>query len=152
MAEPRAFSPLQEFGEIPLGQRSVLKFYVDEFKGRRYGSIRAFVSGEDYSGPTKHGITMDARLLAAVAALLENLGPESSERADRELARWPKQPGVELVARVTLYKGTVGVDLREWVREGRYEGWSKKGARLPFKESARAAALLRRMSESVATK
>lgn len=150
MAEPRAFSPLQEFGEIPLGERSVLKFYVDAFKGRRYGSIRAFVSGETYSGPTKHGITLDARLIAAVAALLESLGPESSERADRELARWPKQPGVELVARVTLFKDTVGVDLREWVREDGYEGWSRKGARLPFKELPRAAALLRRMHAAVA--
>jgi hypothetical protein len=151
MAEPSAFKPLEEFGEIPLGERSVLKFYVDAFKGRRYGSIRTFVSGESYCGPTKHGITLDAPLIAAVAALLESLGPPAgAERSDRELARWTKQSGVELVARVTLFKDTVGIDLREWVREDGYEGWSKKGARVPFKELPRAAALLRRMHAAVA--
>jgi hypothetical protein len=150
MPEPRAFKPLREFGEIPLGDRSFLKFYVDEFKGRRYGSIRAFVSGEAYSGPTKSGITLNARLLADVVAALEKLDPGARETADRELARWTKKPGVELVARVTLFKDTVGVDLREWVAEAAYSGWSKKGARIPIKELSTALGYLRRMRALVA--
>jgi hypothetical protein len=150
MAAPREFKPLRELGEIALGDRSQLKFYVDEFKGRRYGSIRAFVSGESYSGPTKSGITLDTRLLSAVVSLLETLGPVEDARADRELARWPKMPGVALVARVTLFKETVGVDLREWVEEDAYRGWSKKGVRIPSPELPRALDLLRRMQPHVA--
>jgi hypothetical protein len=151
MPAPRAFTPLLDLGELPLGGRSVLRFYVDEFHGRRYGSIRAFVRGEPYSGPTRSGITLDADLAAAVAETLERLAPGGAERADRELARWPKKPGVELVARITLFKETVGVDLREWVAEPGYEGWSKKGARIPLKEVPRAVVLLRAMRAAVAS-
>ena len=33
------FKPLKELGAIALSESSELKFYVDEFKGHRYGSI-----------------------------------------------------------------------------------------------------------------
>jgi len=150
MAEARAFKPLKEFGEIALGDKSTLKFYVDEFKGYRYASIRAFVSGETYSGPTKSGVTMNARLLGEAIATLAKLPAESDAREDRELARWPKKMGVELVARITLFKDTVGVDLREWVEEEDYKGWSKKGVRIPYKELSKALDYLRQMQTMVA--
>ncbi|MGH2930454.1 MAG: hypothetical protein ACRDL8_19785, partial [Solirubrobacteraceae bacterium] len=67
-----------------------------------------------------------------------------------ELARWPKKMGVELVARITLYKDTAGVDLREWVEEAEYKGWSKKGVRIPYSELAKALAFLREMKSLVA--
>ena len=151
MAEPREFKPLVDLGEIPLGDRSSLRFYVDEFKGHRYGSIRTFLSGDGgYTGPTKAGVTLNARLLDEAIAVLSALPPEPADAADRELARWPKKTGVELVVRVTLYKETVGVDLREWVEEPDYKGWSKKGVRIPYKDLPRTLAFLRQMKAAVA--
>ncbi len=69
---------------------------------------------------------------------------------DVELARWPKKLGVELVARITLFKDTVGVDLREWVDEAEYKGWSKKGVRIPYQELPKALGFLREMKALVA--
>jgi len=150
MAEVRQFKPLKELGDIPLGAGSVLKFYVDEFKGHKYGSIRTFVAGETYSGPTKSGVTMNARILDEAIPLLEKLPAAPDGAADVELARWPKKMGVELVARITVFKETHGVDLREWVEEAEYKGWSKKGVRIPYKDLPKALAYLREMKSLVA--
>ncbi len=150
MPEAREFKPLADLGEIPLGDRSSLRFYVDEYKGHRYGSIRTFLSGEGYNGPTKAGITLNARILDEAIAAIAALPPEPAEAADRELARWPKKAGVELVARITLYKDTVGLDLREWVDEPEYKGWSKKGVRVPYKDLTKALGFLRQMKAAVA--
>ncbi len=150
MAEAREFKPLKELGDIPLGDSSVLKFYVDEFKGHKYGSIRTFVAGETYSGPTKSGVTMNERILGEAIPVLEKLQAEPAALEDVELARWPKKMGVELVARITLYKDTTGVDLREWVEEADYKGWSKKGVRIPYKELSKALVFLREMKALVA--
>jgi hypothetical protein len=150
MAEAREFKPLKELGDIPLGAGSVLKFYVDEFKGHKYGSIRTFVAGETYSGPTKSGVTMHARILDEAIPVLEKLPAAPSTEGDVELARWPKKLGVELVARITIYKDAHGVDLREWVDEADYKGWSKKGVRIPYQDLPKALAYLREMKTLVA--
>lgn len=150
MAESREFKPLKELGDIPLGGNSVLKFYVDEFKGHKYGSIRTFVSGETYSGPTKSGVTMNERILAEAIPALEKLPPEPAGSEDQELGRWPKKMGVELVVRVTFFKDGAGVDIREWVDEAEYKGWSKKGVRIPYKDLPKALVFLREMKGLVA--
>ncbi len=145
MAEAKEFKPLEELGAIALSEASELKFYVDEYKGHRYGSIRTFVKGDAYSGPTKAGVTLNGRVLDAAIAALEKLPAQPSDIADRELMRVPKKTGVELVVRITLYKDTIGIDLREWVDEPAYKGWSKKGVRVPYKDLAAMVGYLRRM-------
>jgi hypothetical protein len=150
MPESREFKPLKELGDIPLGDSSVLKFYVDEFKGHKYGSIRTFVTGEAYSGPTKSGVTMNARILEEALPILEKLPPGAAASADRELGRWPKKLGVELVARLIVYNDATSVDLREWVDEAGYKGWSKKGVRIPYKDLPKALEFLRAMKSFVA--
>lgn len=150
MAEAKEFKPLQDLGAVPLSESSELRFYVDEFKGHRYGSIRTFVKGDAYSGPTKAGVTLNARVLEETLPVLEKLPAEPADTEDRELVRVPKKMGVELVVRITLYKGTVGIDLREWVEEAEYKGWSKKGVRVPYNSLAAMVGYLRQMKALVA--
>ncbi len=150
MAEAKEFKPLKELGAVTLTETSELKFYVDEYKGHRYGSIRTFVKGDAYSGPTKSGVTLNGRVLDETIAALEKLPPEPATHEDLELARVPKKAGVELVVRVTIYKDTTGLDLREWVDEAEYKGWSKKGVRIPYKDLAQTIAFLRQMKALVA--
>lgn len=149
MAEQVAFKPLKEFGELTLSDHSTLKFYVDEYKGYRYASIRTFVTGDAYSGPTKSGVTMNGNLLKDAIIILAQLPAEPKDKTDRELARWPKRAGIEVVARVTIYKDTVGVDIREWVEDDTYKGWSKKGVRVPYKDIPKAIELLRQMQDFI---
>ncbi len=149
MAEAKEFKPLKELGAVALGESAVLKFYVDEFKGHRYGSIRTFVTGEAYSGPTKAGVTLNARLLDEAIPVLESL-PSSPAGEDKELLRLPKKPGVEFVIRVTWLKDAAGIDLREWGGEDGVQGWSKKGVRVPYKDLGAMLGYLREMKALVA--
>lgn len=152
MAETKPFKPLKDVGTVTLSETSELKFYVDEYKGYKYGSIRTFIKGESYSGPTKSGVTLNASLLEGVIEALSKLPAEPAVLQDTELARFPKKAGVELVLRVTIFKDTTGVDLREWVEENEYKGWSKKGVRIPYKELPAAVGYLKEMRPLVAKK
>ncbi|MEK7857702.1 MAG: hypothetical protein AAB320_01050 [Elusimicrobiota bacterium] len=153
MAEAnREFKPLKELGTLPLSETSELKFYVDEYKGYKYGSIRTFVKGETYNGPTKSGVTLNAAILAGAIEALSKLPAEPEALEDTELARFPKKMGVELVLRVTIHKDSTGIDIREWVQENDYKGWSKKGVRIPYKELPRTLQHLKEMKELVVKK
>ena len=83
--------------------------------------------------------------------VLLQLPPEPKELEDRELARFPKKIGTEFVVRVTIYKDTTGVDFREWVDDGSYKGWSKKGVRVPYKDLAKTISLLKEMQQFMAS-
>jgi hypothetical protein len=146
----KEFKPLLDIGLLKLTDTSEIRFYVDEFKGHKYASVRTFVKGEAYSGPTKSGVTLNARVLEEVIKALEKLPPEPAALEDVELLRVPKKTGVELVVRITIFKDTTGVDLREWVDEPDYKGWSKKGVRLPYKDLAVSLGFLRKMKDAVA--
>ena len=143
MAEGGEFKPLKECGNIALSEESEIKVYVDEYKGYKYASVRTFLKRKGYSGPTKAGVTMNPKLLDSVLPILEKLPKEPETIQDQELARFPKKAGLEFVVRVTIYKDTTGVDLREWVNDGTYEGWSKKGVRIPYAELPKAVAYLK---------
>lgn len=149
MAEMREFKPLKDLGSVVLTDTSELKFYVDEYKGFKYGSIRTFLKGEEYSGPTKSGITMNPAILADVIAALEKLPKDGAGAKERELGRYPKKMGTELVLRITLYKDAPGLDIREWVEDESYKGWSKKGVRIPYKELGSTIERLREMQKTV---
>ena len=150
MAEAREFKPLKELGRLALSESSELVFYVDEYKGHRYGSVRTFLKGDGYSGPTKSGVTLNARVLDAAIEAVEKLPPEPLATEDQELVRIPKKAGVELVVRVTIFKDSTGVDIREWVDEPEYKGWSKKGVRIPYKDIPASLQFLRQMKALVA--
>lgn len=147
MAEGPEFKPVKEFGAIALSDESELKFYVDQYKGYTYGSVRTFLKRSGYSGPTKAGVTMNAALLTNVIDTLAKLPTEPAATSDQELGRFPKKMGIEFVVRITLYKDTTGVDLREWVDDGTYKGWSKKGVRIPYQDLGKALEHLRGMKD-----
>lgn len=151
MAEGTTFAPLKEVGSLPLSEESEIKFYVDEYKGYKYASIRTFLKREGYSGPTKAGVTLNPKLLPVVIDTLSQLPPEPKALEDVELARFPKKAGTEFVVRVTIYKDTTGVDLREWIDDGSYKGWSKKGVRIPYKDLGKTIAMLKEMQVFMAS-
>ena len=50
---------------------------------------------------------------------------------DEEFGRVKKSETTELVIRKTEFKGSAGIDIREYVKSERYTGWSKNGIRIP---------------------
>lgn len=50
---------------------------------------------------------------------------------DAEVGRISKNETTEVVVRRTEFKGSVGIDIREYVTSEKYTGWSKNGLRIP---------------------
>jgi hypothetical protein len=51
-----------------------------------------------------------------------------------ELGRLRKNDTTEIVVQKTEFRGSVGVDIREYVTSERYTGWSKNGIRIPVEK------------------
>jgi hypothetical protein len=47
-----------------------------------------------------------------------------------EIGRMRKNETTEIVVQKTEFKGSVGIDIREYVTSDRYTGWSKNGIRV----------------------
>jgi len=145
MPETPEFKPLAMVGSLTTSDTSELRFYVDEYRGYPYASIRTFVSRDNYSGPTKAGITMNPPVLEKVIETLGKLPPEPQANEDTELARIPRKSGLELIVRITIYRDSTGLDLREWVDDGTYKGWSKRGVRIPYGDMKKSLDYLKEM-------
>jgi len=50
---------------------------------------------------------------------------------EQEFGRIRKSETTELVVRRTEFRGSAGIDIREYVTSDRYTGWSKNGIRIP---------------------
>ncbi len=51
-----------------------------------------------------------------------------------EIGRIRKNDTTEIVVQKTEFRGSVGIDIREYVTSERYTGWSKNGIRIPVEK------------------
>ena len=51
-----------------------------------------------------------------------------------EIGRMRKNESTEIIVQRTEYRGSVGIDIREYVTSDRYTGWSKNGIRIPVEK------------------
>ncbi|MCX6668388.1 MAG: PC4/YdbC family ssDNA-binding protein [Methanothrix sp.] len=51
-----------------------------------------------------------------------------------EVGRIRKNETTEIVVQKTEFRGSVGIDIREYVTSERYTGWSKNGVRIPVEK------------------
>lgn len=51
-----------------------------------------------------------------------------------EIGRLRKNDTTEVVVQKTEFRGSVGIDIREYVTSERYTGWSKNGIRIPVEK------------------
>lgn len=130
MAES-SFAVLQSIGSLVLDGESEIKFSIDAYRGYRYASIRKYLTAGAYTGATRAGITMTPEIVRAVAPLVAALSDNPAELKDAELGKFAKRPGMSVVVRVSSFKGTLGLDFRQWQEDDTYKGWTKKGIRLP---------------------
>jgi len=51
-----------------------------------------------------------------------------------EMGRLRKNDTTEIVVQMAEFRGSVGIDIREYVTSERYTGWSKNGIRIPVEK------------------
>ena len=143
------FKVLKEIGVLPSTEGSEIKFSIDEYRGYKYGSIRKYLKRESYSGPTRAGITMSRDIAVGVLNALSKLSKTTPPPDEMELGKFAKRPGLSVVARLTVYQGSTGIDLREWQEDVAYKGWTKRGIRLPFEQLDKITDYLKKMKEQM---
>ena len=60
--------------------------------------------------------------------------PLGADAMEQEFGRIRKSETTELVVRRTEFRGSAGIDIREYVTSDRYTGWSKNGIRIPVEQ------------------
>lgn len=128
------FEILQVIGVLPIDEGAEIKVSVDSFKNHKYISIRKYLKSETYTGPTKAGITLSPEMIGKVAQTINALPDNVAEIEDKELGRFAKRKGLNIVLRVSSYMNTKGLDLRQYQEDSTYTGWTKKGIRLPLEK------------------
>jgi len=127
-------SDVTEFGtqvvaSFDVSKTSEVVFYYDFYKGRVWANIRKFSKSEKYTGPTGDGIKFEPRLLPSVIGALETAERHFDSLSNEEFLREPKNKSRDLVVHASTYKGTVGIDLREWFKTKEGGGWAPQGIR-----------------------
>lgn len=128
------FEILQVIGVLPVDEGAEIKISVDSFKNHKYISIRKYLKSETYTGPTKAGITLSTEMIDKVAQTINALPDDISKIEDKELGRFAKRKGLNIVLRISSYMNAKGLDIRQYQEDSTYTGWTKKGIRLPLEK------------------
>ena len=129
-----SFEILQVIGVLPIDDGAEIKISVDSFKNHKYISIRKYLKSETYTGPTTAGITLSTEMIDKVAQTIKDLPDDISKIEDKELGRFAKRKGLNIVLRISSYMNSKGLDIRQYQEDSTYTGWTKKGIRLPLEK------------------
>lgn len=129
-----SFMVLNNIGALALEDGAEVKFTLDAYRNYRYASVRKYMTSDSYSGATRAGITMTPEIVKALVPLLNKLPDNPAQIEDGDIGKFAKRPGMSVVVRVSTFKGTRGLDFRQWQEDSVYTGWTKKGIRLPLEK------------------
>jgi hypothetical protein len=125
----------REFGTQVVASFEVTKtseviIYYDYYSGKEWANIRKFLKSKKYTGPTGDGIKFEPELLPNVISALEDAEGQFDSLSDQEFLRAPKNKSRDLVIHASMYKGSVGIDFREWFKSKEGGGWAPQGIRV----------------------
>lgn len=121
----------ETLGSIPLDESREIRFDVSRWRGKQFASIREFLKTPRYTGYTKRGFTLNSTLIESLKNSLQNFAFEESVHKESEICRIPKSDFIDIVARSIKSEKDYVIDIREFIKSERYEGWTKKGVRIP---------------------
>jgi hypothetical protein len=116
---------------IDLSDAVEVLFYFDYYDDKVWANIRKFVKFKKYTGPTKQGVKFDPSKLSEVKGAFETAKNMATTMTDEEFLRFSKSPIRDIVVHACMFKGTLGVDIREWLHSEKFEGWTRVGVRFP---------------------
>ena len=145
-----SFMMLAQVGILPVEEGAEIKFSVDVYRGYRYASIRKYLTAGSYIGVTRAGITLTADMVKAIAPLLAALPDDPAQIKDAVIGKFAKRPGLSVIVQVSTFKGSRGLDFRQWQEDAAYKGWTKKGIRLPLEKIKQIKELFAQLAQAMA--
>lgn len=120
-------------GTIPLGKNRELHFLVTSFRGKLITHIREYLKTPGYTGYTRRGIVFNTNTLESIINMLNGLPSTQNINYEQEIGKISKNSITDIVVRLIKQKEIYYLDIREHIRSDNYEGWTKKGVRIPLK-------------------
>ena len=136
---------------IEMTESVKIVFYYDYFNDKTWANIRKFIKSKKYTGPTKQGIKFDPAKLPEIKNAFARANDQADTIQDEEFLRIPRSPNRDLVVHASVYKGSLGVDLRIWLKTEKYKGWTKDGIRFPLDLLPQVVNALQKMIETKPT-
>ena len=130
MKNPKREYDTQVVASFEVTKTSEVIIYYDFYSGKEWANIRKFLKSNKYTGPTGDGIKFEPELLPSVISALEDAGGQFDSLSDQEFLRAPKNKSRDLVIHASMYKGSVGIDFREWFKSKEGGGWAPQGIRV----------------------
>ncbi len=98
-----------------------------------YGDVRQFVHSEKYTGPTQKGLLVDKFTLEKIIdALVNNKNKILNATAEENIETLKYKNNSLIIISLresTLDNNPVCVDIREYLKSAKYEGFTKRGFR-----------------------
>jgi len=143
-------------GTIQLDEHRELHFLISTFKGKCLVHIREFLKTARYTGYTKRGIAFNVTTLGSIINILNGFASPQNVNHEQKIGKISKNNATDIVVRLIEWKKAYYLDIREYIKSESYEGWTKKGVRIPLKTYNEAKvfihscrdALMERLSES----
>ena len=124
-----SFLQLREIGILPLRQGEEIHFSIDVYRGYRYVSVRRYVQENNFSGPTKDGVTLTPEIVRAFVPRLLALPANAAEVKLGPVGKFAKRPGICIVATIVEIGTQRGLELRQWEQD---KGFARTGILLPL--------------------
>lgn len=121
-------------GVITINEYSEIRFVISEFRGEYLINIRQFYKTPKYTGYTKKGVAFRLPVLNSIIKILDDFSHNQNVNHKQEIGKVSKNNVTDIVVRLVKWKkNNNALDIREYLRSDYYEGWTKKGIRIPFK-------------------
>lgn len=124
-----SFMLLREIGVLTLSPEEEVRFSIDAYRGYRYVSVRRYLRIENFSGPTRDGVTFTPEMIRVLVPILNQLPPNTEQLKQGTIAKLAKRPGICVIVSVSEFRGQRGLELRQWEQD---KGNTKKGIWLPL--------------------
>jgi len=120
-------------GTISLDNYTELRFIVSYFKKNYFTIVRQFLKTPRYTGYTRKGITFKLTTLKSLINILDNFSPRQNIDFEQEIGKISKNNITDIIVRLVKgQKDNYALDIREYLKSDSYEGWTKKGIRIPL--------------------
>lgn len=120
-------------GTISLDNYTELRFIVSYFKKNYFTIVRQFLKTPRYTGYTRKGITFKLITLKSLINILDNFSPRQNIDFEQEIGKISKNNITDIILRLVKgQKDNYALDIREYLKSDSYEGWTKKGIRIPL--------------------
>jgi len=134
--------------ELNTGKTTKIVFSINEYKEKRYASIRKHINTKYYQGPTKKGLSLERKSIEKIYIELHNLSLSKYGPGKIGEQKMVVDIGDTSAAHIGLkkFKGKEYIIIQKYYTNGKYSG-PGHGFGFPYKDIDKVASILKKIIE-----